>query len=313
MNGLLQFTATLTLPAFFLVAPFQATAAGEEPKVVLAADVLTQMRQSLANISSVRYDFEHAYTGRGRDGKETTRTTDASFAWSEAKYYCQNQLDSQPPIFAHLAFDGELYQRMDGGRMLLTVNAEIPKIPYGALQPILLPYLFVPRGDARLELEMFQREESWKEIISKATLGEPREIAGHACQVVKFSTTGGHRSEIHWEICAAGNLDYFPIQQSNYHGAGDRRTESMLSVKKFADLKTPRGRVIIPLEIEVVSLNAKLEKIQTTVTKVHETSIKINESIAKETFWLQRHRPIKTRFLEDVSPEQQERYEKGAR
>src|SRR5687768_48776 len=116
------------LAAILATAAYHPEASAEEPKVVPAADVLTQMRQPLANISSIQYDFEHVHTGRGRDGTETKRTTDASFVWSEGKYYCQNQLDSRPPTFTHLAFDGELYQRMDGGRRLLTVNTEIPRI-----------------------------------------------------------------------------------------------------------------------------------------------------------------------------------------
>ncbi len=301
------------LAAILLAAACHTKANAEEPKVVAAVEVLTQMRQSLAKIVSVQYDFQHVVTRRDRDGKETTSTTDATFAWAEGKYYCQNQQDSEPAIFTHLAFDGELYQHMHQVPQLLTVHTEIPRLPYSVLQPILLPYQFVPLGDGRLELETYQREESWKEILAKATSGEPREIAGHACQVVKFSTTGGLGGEIHWEICAAGDLDYFPIQKINYHGEGDGRTDSTLSVKNFADLKTPHGRVIVPLEIEAVSLNAKREKIQSKTTKVYETSIKVNEPIAKETFWLKRLKPIRTRFLDDVTDEQEQRYEKGAR
>jgi hypothetical protein len=287
-------------------------APAEEPRVIPAAEVLKQMRQSLARIKSIQYDFQDVHT-RNRDGMNVTTTTDASFAWSEGKFYCQNQQDTQPPVFEHLAFDGELYQRLPEDRRYLIVTAEIPKIPYVALQPVLLPYLFVPRRDRRLELETYQSEESWEEITTKATSGEPREIDGHACQVVKFSTPGGIGGELQWEICAAGDLDYFPIQQANQGRIGDRRYDSTFSVKKFVELKSSLGRVVFPLETEVISLNGKGEKIQNTTTKVYETSIKVNQPIDKETFWLKRLKPMRTQFVGNLTDEQKARFEKGPR
>src|SRR4030095_1139094 len=121
------------------------------------------------------------------------------FSWSSGSFFSATQVASPRGLaFEYAAFDGELYQQMKGDRMPLTVHAEVPRLPYVQMQPLLMAFGFID-FEPRRDIESTRLEDKWNRLAEKATLQPPRSLDGHECDVIEVVTPPRvSPGEIHW-------------------------------------------------------------------------------------------------------------------
>jgi hypothetical protein len=296
------------------VAAAQKTSASSQ--ALTSSEVLARMRQTLRAISSIQYDFRFEQVSPGATSNAAKYSQVGEFAWSEGKFYSKCSIrPEQGELHTCEAFDGELGQRLEDRVNEVVVYTKIPTLPYTGLQPILEPFRFLhwdmSRGH-RFDLDTYREESIWNSSIEKPSLVAPRTVAGHECEVVQFDLAPAPGLTRHWEVCAAKDLDYYPIESSLLSDDGKKRMQSTMTVKELADLKTGTGRVIVPLRIEAEGHDPTRTLKATQVFTIDKLTLKVNEPIPKEKFYLKQP-GWGVRFLADVKPEQQQRYEQGPR
>src|SRR5262249_37082898 len=150
----------------------------------------------------------------------------------------------------------------------------------------------------------------WERFQKVATFETPQDVNGHRCAVVEFKPEPV-KVLTHVEVCAATDLDYYPIRVTSESGDGPRYRRGIIEVVDIADFKTSKGRVIVPLKIKTVIVDDQGTELSTEISTIEKESLRVNEPIAEERFYLRRFAPLNVLYAANVSQEQRSRYERG--
>jgi hypothetical protein len=284
-------------------------------KELTAREVLDKVRQTLAAYSSIEYQFRVERVGPGRQSNVTKFIESGEFAYADSKFCSEFVTDSDDyKGHGYEAFDGNIYQSMRDDLTKLRVHGEIvSQSPYGAGQPIMSPFanlLANPAQTNRVDLETYRDSSVWSPVQEKATLAEPRQVDGHPCTVVNIERMSRRQQPSRFELCAALDLDYYPILV-NWHIDGSRPGQYTIKVTEFVDLKTAKGRAIVPLRVESKTQDATNTYQSNQIATIDKTTLKVNEPIPSERFDLRRLMPTSITFYSDVTAEQRARFENG--
>jgi hypothetical protein len=279
-----------------------------------ASEVLDRVRQTMAAISSIEYEYEWERCGvrAGAASNKSRYGNSGAFAYSGDKFFSEYFIINDV-IRGHgySAFDGDVYQELTGDLSVLSVSGNLwLDTPYVGVQPITKPWSPFLGSDQknglRIDIDTYRAPAIWGPIQERATLGVRQEISGHPCISVKFD-----KSRSNWELLAATDLEYYSIRLVTQWGEGEQRRRRTMDVEEVADLKTSRGRVIVPLRIRTVMRDALGTELSSELAKIDKASLKVNEPIENERFYLKRLMPMSLRYAPSMTPEQRERYEKG--
>lgn len=264
------------------------------------ASIAAVMRRSLSGIESIAYSFtqrDRRPSGPGPIGQRpiVAFRSRGKFAYSGGKFFSEFEVfrDGIHSISARVAFDGKVYQRFDPVKKDLNVSSEIPQRPYVCEQPLLYPFAFLLGPLDRTDLETAASEAVWREFTTKARLGTPRNIGEHECDVIEFTRSiGSGDVQQAWEICAARDLHFYPIEQSSRHG----QVRARLRVLSHEVLDGSHGPIVVPTSLAIEAsqgdVSLKDEKIEVSIEGV-------NESIPVVRFVLT---PSKAKVVRYVDP-----------
>src|SRR5262249_29898176 len=158
-------------------------------------------RQTLTAYSSIEYKFRTQPVGPSVLWTTIIGVGSGEFSYADGKF-CSEFASEKDGLRSHgySAFDGNVYQTTHAPPAL-GVMGEVTRVPYCGCQPILMPFaLFLEdstRQD-RIDLDTFRDAGIWSTIQEKVALGEPRQVDGHPCAIVKFERMPGPS---HFELC----------------------------------------------------------------------------------------------------------------
>lgn len=270
-----------------------------------AREVLFRVRDSFARIRSIHYTFDATQSTFRTDKPDQTTHTQAEFAFDAGKFYSSFEIRRPPSNRAkseRIAFDGSVLQRYDNDGLLI-ISADIPEMPYVALQPVIYPFLFARPRTGRLTFEEISNAESWNDISDRAKL-EPSEVVnGYPCDVVSFGKQGANR-EVLKRIYAARDLEYYPLRETSVNG----KYVSVTDVTEWKVVRSSTGDVVIPLKIisETRAEEGRLSQWKSFVVTLKSANVDLDDVL----FSLKRFEPETTKYV-DGSPNLRTDSERG--
>jgi hypothetical protein len=294
----------------------------DAPSPATAADTIDHIRRSLFAFSSIEYRYEWQRVGvaRGAASNQSLYGNSGEFAYADGKFFSDYLVTIEKDVHHGVAaFDGELYQSMSDlhGAGRLTVSSGLDTLrPYVAVQPIMMPCASFLGYDAdrglRFDIDCHRAPAIWMPMQESAMLAASVTIRGHRCAVVKF-THGKSNPTTDVTLFVALDLNHYPIRVVGQRGEGERKRSHTIDVLEVRDLNTPAGRIIVPLRIETIGEDAVGTKLSTEIATIDPDSLKVNQPIPAERFYLKRLMPLSITFASNVTPQQQAHYEQGPR
>jgi len=295
-----------------------ARAGAAEPELT-PAETLDRVRQSLFAFSSIEYQYKWEYVGvrRGATSNQSVYGNAGEFAYADGKFFSDYYITIEKDTsHGYSAFDGELYQGIysDLPNRLRISSGLSTRTPYVAVQPIMKPCaLFLGYNEEaglRFDIDSHRTPAMWSEVQKTATLDSQETVREHPCAVVKF-TRGSGRFLQNIRLYAAIDLGFYPIRVIHQGGEESSKRIFTINVIQWADRKTTSGRAIVPLRIETITEDAVGTRLGTEIDTIDAASLKIDQPIPNDRFYLKRLMPENIRFAANVTAQQQARYEKG--
>ena len=162
----------------------------------------------------------------------------------------------------------------------------------------------------RFDIDSHRTPAMWSEVQKTATLDGQETVREHPCAVVRF-TRGSGRFLKNIRLYAAIDLGFYPIRVILQGGEESSKRIFTINVTEFADQKIANGRAIVPLRIETITEDAVGTKLGTEIDTIDAASLKVNQPIPDDRFYLKRLMPENVTFAANVTAEQRARYEKG--
>jgi len=310
-------TASVALFLIGLSAPLLGRAGATEPELT-PAETLDRVRQSLFAFSSIEYQYKWEYVGvrRGATSNQSVYGNAGEFAYADGKFFSDYYITVEKETsHGYSTFDGELYQaiRPDTNRLTISSGLSI-RTPYVAIQPIMKPCaLFLGYNEEaglRFDIDSHRTPAMWSELQKTATLDSQETVREHPCAVVKF-TRGSGRFLRNIRLYSAIDLGFYPIRVIHQGGEESSKRIFTINVIQWADRKTTSGRAIVPLRIETITEDAIGTRLGTEIDTLDAASLKVDQPIPADRFYLKRLMPENITFAANVTADQQARYQQG--
>src|SRR5262245_26638176 len=310
-------TASVALLLLGLPTPVVAHDGATQPDLT-PSETLDRVRQSLFAFSSIEYQYKWEYVGvrRGATSNQSVYSNAGEFTYVDGKFFSDYYITIEKETsHGYSAFDGELYQaiRPETNRLAISSGLSI-RTPYVAVQPIMKPCAsflgYNDKAGLRFDIDSHRTPAMWSEVQQTATLDTQETVREHPCAVVKF-TRGSGKFLSNIRLYAAIDLGFYPIRVILQGVEASSKRTLTTNVTELADRKTANGVAIVPLRIETITEDAIGTKLGTEIDTIDAASIKVNQPIPVDRFYLKRLMPESITFAANVTAEQQARYAKG--
>ena len=205
-----------------------------------------------------------------------------------------------------LAYNGQMYQDLDAdGRILARATKRtLQGNPYGALNPLVLPFVWVLRKGDPWTLESMRNNGVWEQRFTEAKLIGRDRVDGYDCLVVGFPHATN--KDCVYKVYLAIELGYFPLQWQRFVEPGDLLTTNAI-VTRFKRFTVKDQIASVPLVLEYEEFGKDNVSLPRKCTyRVAEDSLQVNQPISEDVFTISTLRAKRVVDVDDYNRSMQQ-------
>lgn len=183
------------------------------------------------------------------------------------------------------AYDGRHYQLLKGNKLVVG-DFTNSRNPYGAANPLLVPFTFAFADGSPMTLSHLQAETTWSRLAATVTACKEAEVNNHSGIELTMNIRRAQSEESEtYVVFFAEDLDYFPLRWKAPGPAAGGTT--VLDVKSTEIVGEDADRIVIPVETSSVAYAADGTILQSINRRIDVDSLQVNSPLRDALFAIQ--------------------------